>query len=50
MFYADTAGLQRMVARIEEFEQRHGTATWTPAPLLKRLAEEGKTFTQTSEH
>jgi 3-hydroxyacyl-CoA dehydrogenase len=46
MFYADTTGLRSVVARIEEFEKRHGTALWTPAPLLKRLAEEGKTLTQ----
>jgi 3-hydroxyacyl-CoA dehydrogenase len=46
MFYADTAGLQRAVARIEEFERHHGAALWTPAPLLRRLTEEGKTFTQ----
>jgi len=47
MFYASQIGLQRVVARIEEFEQRQGAALWTPAPLLRRLAEEGKTFTQT---
>jgi 3-hydroxyacyl-CoA dehydrogenase len=45
-FYANQTGLQRAVVRIEEFEQRHGAALWTPAPLLRRLAEEGKTFTQ----
>jgi 3-hydroxyacyl-CoA dehydrogenase len=45
MFYAGTIGLAKVVARIEEFGQRHGTALWTPAPLLKRLAMEGKTFT-----
>ena len=38
MFHADTIGLANAVARIEEFG-------WTPAPLLKRLAMEGKTFT-----
>ncbi len=38
MFYADTVGLANVVARIEKFG-------WTPAPLLKRLATEGKTFT-----
>ena len=38
MFYADSIGLSSVVARIEEFG-------WTPAPLLKRLATEGKTFT-----
>ena len=37
MFYADTIGLANVVGRIELFG-------WTPAPLLKRLASEGKTF------
>jgi 3-hydroxyacyl-CoA dehydrogenase len=44
MFYADTVGLKNVLARIEEFEQRHGSDLWAPAPLLKRLAEAGKTF------
>jgi len=44
MFYADTVGLKNVVARIEEFAASHGTDLWTPAPLLKRLANEGKTF------
>ena len=47
MFYADTTGLRSVVTRIEEFEKRHGAALWTPAPLLKRLAKEGKTLAQT---
>jgi len=38
MFYADSIGSSNVVARIEEFG-------WTPAPLLKRLAAKGKTFT-----
>ncbi len=46
MFYADTIGLANVVARIEEFEQRHGAALWTPAPLLKRLALEGESFSR----
>jgi 3-hydroxyacyl-CoA dehydrogenase len=44
MFYADTLGLDRVLARLAEFEQRHGAEFWSPAPLLKRLAESGKTF------
>jgi 3-hydroxyacyl-CoA dehydrogenase len=43
MWYADTVGLKKVLARVEEFQKQHGE-TWTPAPLLKRLAEEGKTF------
>ena len=43
MWYADTVGLKKVYERIREFEKDHG-ALWTPAPLLKQLAEEGKTF------
>ncbi|HLG96815.1 MAG TPA: 3-hydroxyacyl-CoA dehydrogenase NAD-binding domain-containing protein [Bryobacteraceae bacterium] len=43
MWYADTVGLKKVYERILEFEKQHG-ALWAPAPLLKRLAEEGKTF------
>ncbi|MGH9594379.1 MAG: 3-hydroxyacyl-CoA dehydrogenase family protein, partial [Bryobacteraceae bacterium] len=44
MFYADTVGLQKVYRRIREFEAQHGKL-WTPAPLLKQLAGQGKTFT-----
>jgi 3-hydroxyacyl-CoA dehydrogenase len=44
MFYADTIGLKNVLARVEEFEKRHGSDLWAPAPLLKKLAEAGKTF------
>ncbi|WP_280156479.1 3-hydroxyacyl-CoA dehydrogenase NAD-binding domain-containing protein [Piscinibacter sp. XHJ-5] len=43
MFYADTVGLSTVYARICEFERQHG-AFWTPAPLLRRLVDEGKGF------
>jgi 3-hydroxyacyl-CoA dehydrogenase len=43
MWYADTVGLKKVYARIQEFEEQHGKL-WAPAPLLKQLAEEGKTF------
>jgi 3-hydroxyacyl-CoA dehydrogenase len=43
MFYADTVGLARVYERISEFHRVHG-AFWTPAPLLERLAREGRTF------
>jgi 3-hydroxyacyl-CoA dehydrogenase len=43
MFYADTVGLKKVYERILEFEERHGKL-WTPAALLKQLAEQGKTF------
>jgi 3-hydroxyacyl-CoA dehydrogenase len=44
MFYADTVGLGTVVARIEEFRQRHGDDLWPVAPLLRRLAESGSSF------
>jgi 3-hydroxyacyl-CoA dehydrogenase len=44
MFYADTVGLDKVLARVQEFEARHGSDLWSPAPLLKRLAKEGRTF------
>jgi 3-hydroxyacyl-CoA dehydrogenase len=37
MFYADTVGLYDVVRTMKRFG-------WTPAPLLARLASEGKTF------
>jgi 3-hydroxyacyl-CoA dehydrogenase len=40
LFYADTVGLPTVLARIEQF------ADWTPAPLLRRLAESGSSFEQ----
>ncbi|MFC7518252.1 3-hydroxyacyl-CoA dehydrogenase NAD-binding domain-containing protein [Herbaspirillum sp. GCM10030257] len=44
MFYADTVGLPNVVMAMEKYAKgRHGEA-WKPAPLLARLAAEGKTF------
>jgi len=43
MWFADTVGLAKVYDRICEFHRQHG-ALWEPAPLLKRLAEQGKTF------
>ena len=42
MFYADTVGLAKVLARIEEFEKKHGSDLWAPAPLLRQLAASGK--------
>jgi 3-hydroxyacyl-CoA dehydrogenase len=35
--------LKNVYDRVCEFERIHGE-NWRPAPLLKRLAEHGKTF------
>ncbi|HEX2491203.1 MAG TPA: 3-hydroxyacyl-CoA dehydrogenase NAD-binding domain-containing protein, partial [Blastocatellia bacterium] len=43
MWYADTVGLKKVYERVRQFREEHGEL-WEPAPLLKRLAEEGKTF------
>jgi 3-hydroxyacyl-CoA dehydrogenase len=45
MWYADTVGLKTVYERICEFEQQHGEI-WAPAPLLKQLAGQGKTFAE----
>lgn len=45
MWYADTIGLKNVYERIREFQQRLGS-WWEPAPLLQRLAEQGKTFAE----
>jgi len=44
MFHADSVGLPNVLAKIERLSKgRHGEA-WQPAPLLARLAAEGKGF------
>ncbi|QOY92453.1 enoyl-CoA hydratase/isomerase family protein [Massilia sp. UMI-21] len=44
MFYADSVGLPKVLETIRGYARgRHGEA-WTPAPLLERLAAEGKGF------
>nr|WP_217344444.1 3-hydroxyacyl-CoA dehydrogenase NAD-binding domain-containing protein [Noviherbaspirillum sp. L7-7A]MBV0878595.1 enoyl-CoA hydratase/isomerase family protein [Noviherbaspirillum sp. L7-7A] len=44
MFYADTVGLPNVVMAMEKFAKGNHGQAWTPAPLLARLAAEGKTF------
>jgi 3-hydroxyacyl-CoA dehydrogenase len=41
--WADSVGLRSIVADLEAFERQHGAA-WTPAPLLRELAENDGTF------
>lgn len=45
MWYADTVGLKKVYDAVCRFHEEHGEL-WTPAPLLKRLAEEGSTFAE----
>ena len=44
MFYADQVGLKKVYDRICEFRDTLGADFWQPAPLLEKLANEGKTF------
>ena len=44
MHHADAIGLAQVHERVREFERRFGSGNWTPAPLLRRLAGEGKTL------
>jgi 3-hydroxyacyl-CoA dehydrogenase len=46
MFYADTLGLPKVVEIMKGFaaNPHADPAFWTPAPLLARLAAEGKRF------
>jgi len=43
MFYADRVGLATIHERVSAFHREHGSR-WAPAPLLTRLARDGKTF------
>ena len=45
MLYADLAGLPNVVRALRRFAAEPGAdASWQPAPLLLKLADEGKTF------
>ncbi|MEE4360896.1 MAG: 3-hydroxyacyl-CoA dehydrogenase NAD-binding domain-containing protein [Pseudomonadales bacterium] len=43
MFWADKMGLDVVLKKIQGFREKYGDF-WTPAPLLEKLAKEGKTF------
>jgi len=43
MFYADRVGLKTVFERVSGFHRELGDR-WKPAPLLERLAREGRTF------
>ena len=44
MFYADTVGLDKVLASIHKFQKGYQGDQWKPAPLLVRLAKEGRKF------
>jgi 3-hydroxyacyl-CoA dehydrogenase len=43
MWYADTVGVKKVYERVTEFHRQSGEL-WEPAPLLQRLAAEGRSF------
>jgi len=43
MYYGDQIGLDKVLAKMKEFEAKMGDA-FKPAPLLEKLVAEGKTF------
>jgi 3-hydroxyacyl-CoA dehydrogenase len=44
MFYADTVGLDKVLSAIEKFQKGYQGGQWQPAPLLVKLAKEGRRF------
>jgi 3-hydroxyacyl-CoA dehydrogenase len=44
MFYADTVGLDKVLASIQKFQKGYKGDQWKPAPLLVKLAKEGRRF------
>jgi 3-hydroxyacyl-CoA dehydrogenase len=46
MFYADTVGLDRVLKSIQSFQKGYQGGQWQPAPVLAKLASQGKRFNQ----
>ncbi|MFM9882256.1 MAG: 3-hydroxyacyl-CoA dehydrogenase NAD-binding domain-containing protein [Burkholderiales bacterium] len=46
MFYADTVGLANVVAAMERYAKRRNGQFWQPAPMIAKLAAEGRRFNQ----
>jgi 3-hydroxyacyl-CoA dehydrogenase len=46
MFYADTVGLDKVLKSIEGFQKGYQGAAWKTAPLLVKLAKEGRKFNE----
>ena len=44
MFFADQLGLRTVYEAILRYREQVGPGYWEPAPLLERLAKEGKSF------
>ena len=48
MFWADQIGLKNIYDKICQFRDKYGEQYWQPAPLLEKLANEGKSFAEWS--
>ena len=44
LHFADQLGLAHVLSRIEALGERFGAAYWAPAPLLRRLVQDGRGF------
>jgi 3-hydroxyacyl-CoA dehydrogenase len=44
MHYANSLGLDKVVAKLRHYQQLTGDDFWQPAPLLVSLAEKGEFF------
>ena len=44
MFYADQVGLDKVLSSIKRFQDGYQGSQWQPAPLLAKLAKEGRRF------
>jgi 3-hydroxyacyl-CoA dehydrogenase len=44
MFYADSVGLDKVLQSIHQFQKGYQGSQWKPAPLLVKLAKEGRRF------
>jgi 3-hydroxyacyl-CoA dehydrogenase len=44
MFHADTVGLEKVLESIQSFQKGYQGALWQPAPLLVKLAKQGRRF------
>jgi 3-hydroxyacyl-CoA dehydrogenase len=44
MFYADTVGLSNILRTMRGFAKGYQPDAWRPAPLLKKLASENRSF------
>jgi 3-hydroxyacyl-CoA dehydrogenase len=44
MFYADQIGLKNIYDAMLKYQKQVGEEYWKPAPLLEKLAREGKGF------